>query len=383
VTIGVSGDTDIEMDEGFTVTLSNPTNGAVLGTADAGGSILNDDSFNPVCPAAGDLVITEIIQNPSAVGDSNGEWFEVYNPTGMVIDMNGMIVRDAGGDSHTIVGTLNVPAGGYVVLGINADMTTNGGVTVDYEYSGISLGNGADEVIIECSGTVIDSVGYDGGPNFPDPNGASMNLDPGQLTATANDDGANWCEATTSYGDGDSGTPGMANDACGGGSVPSCTNLTAPANGAVEFSPAGTLTWAAATGDLAGYKLTIGTTPGGTEILDNVDVGTVTTYDPAGYLPYDATVYVTIVPFNGNGDAMGCTEESFATADCIPDLMVVADPILEPLHKSLGELNSNSSRVEAGTMVDFRSDVGIVLSADFTVEIEAEFTAEIEACGGN
>jgi hypothetical protein len=95
------------------------------------------------------------------------------------------------------------------------DMGTNGGVNIDYVY-GTSwfLANGADEVVLECSGTEIDRVEYDGGPNFPDPTGASMNLNPNNLNGTDNDTGSNWCESTSTYGDGDLGTPGAANDAC-------------------------------------------------------------------------------------------------------------------------------------------------------------------------
>ncbi len=41
-----------------------------------------------------------------------------------------------------------------------------------------------------------------------------MNLDPASANTTANDDGANWCEATASFGSGDLGTPGAANTEC-------------------------------------------------------------------------------------------------------------------------------------------------------------------------
>jgi gliding motility-associated-like protein len=44
ITVNVSGDTDIEPNETFTVTLSNPSGGATLGTATATGTIQNDDS---------------------------------------------------------------------------------------------------------------------------------------------------------------------------------------------------------------------------------------------------------------------------------------------------------------------------------------------------
>ncbi|UCH26910.1 MAG: lamin tail domain-containing protein, partial [Trueperaceae bacterium] len=86
--------------------------------------------------AAGDVVINEIMQNPSAVPDSDGEWFELVNTTGSAIDIDGWTIRDDDSDSHVINngGPLIVPAGGFLVLGNNADAGTNGGVTVGYQY---------------------------------------------------------------------------------------------------------------------------------------------------------------------------------------------------------------------------------------------------------
>ena len=50
ITVNVNGDTDVESDEGFVVTLSSPTGGATITTAAANGTIQNDDaaSGNPV-----------------------------------------------------------------------------------------------------------------------------------------------------------------------------------------------------------------------------------------------------------------------------------------------------------------------------------------------
>ncbi len=165
------------------------------------------------CPLpAPELVIHEIMNNPSAVGDGDGEWFEIYNPTGSAIDIDGWTIEDNDFDSHLINngGPLPVPAGGFVVLGNNADSASNGGVSVDYEYSGFFLSNSADEVVLLDTVLVeVDRVEYDGGPVFPDPTGASMALvDP----ALDNNDGTNWCTSTTPFGDGDLGTPGLAND---------------------------------------------------------------------------------------------------------------------------------------------------------------------------
>jgi len=191
--------------------------GFLENTIDGFGMHTSDCTTPPVSTEEGDIIVTEIMNNPSAVSDSEGEYFEVYNTTGSDIDLDGWTISDDGADSHVIDDSLIVPAGGYAVLGNNADMGSNGGAPVDYSYgSGWFLSNGGDEVILtDPSGTEIDRVEYDGGPNFPDPTGASMNLDPMALDFTSNDNGSNWCTSTSAYGDGDLGTPGAANDMCG------------------------------------------------------------------------------------------------------------------------------------------------------------------------
>ncbi|MFD2551242.1 gliding motility-associated C-terminal domain-containing protein [Bizionia sediminis] len=93
---------------------------------------------------------------------------------------------------------------------------------------------------------------------------------------------------------------------------PSCSNLLSPANGDTGVDINANLSWQPATGIPTGYTLTVGTTPGGNDIVDNLDVGLSTSYD-LPQLEYSTTYYVTITPFNANGDAVGCTEQSFTT----------------------------------------------------------------------
>lgn len=89
-----------------------------------------------------------------------------------------------------------------------------------------------------------------------------------------------------------------------------------------DFPIDGTLTWSAASGAPTGYKISVGSSSGGTDIANNFDVGTATSYTPTG-LGYDASYFVTITPYNTNGDATGCSEESFATeANPATDLTV-------------------------------------------------------------
>ncbi|MCP3996200.1 MAG: lamin tail domain-containing protein [bacterium] len=162
------------------------------------------------CGSAPGLVINEVMQNAKAVSDANGDWFEIYNPTGSAVDLTGWTIRDDDSDSHTVAGPLVVPSGGFLVIGRNGNTATNGGVAVDYATgSEILLHNNFDELIlIAPSGVRVDRVVWDDGRTFPDPTGASMTL---VAPASDNSMGANWCTATTPFGDGDLGTPGQAN----------------------------------------------------------------------------------------------------------------------------------------------------------------------------
>ncbi len=165
--------------------------------------------------APGDLVITEIMQNPDAVADNDGEWFEIHNPGGTALDITGLQIGDDASLRLQVTAPTIIAAGGYLVVGRGTDTGVNGGVSVDIVYTASNFANGADAVVIATgTGAVIDQVAYDGGPVFPDPTGASMSLDPSRYDAVANDDGASWCEAVDAYGLGDLGTPGAANPSC-------------------------------------------------------------------------------------------------------------------------------------------------------------------------
>jgi hypothetical protein len=161
--------------------------------------------------APGDVVINEVMQNPAAVTDAAGEWFELYNATAVPIALDDWRIESGGSEAHTISsgGTLVIPAGGYVVLGKNGDPALNGGYTASYVYPTISLGNGSDALVVREGTVAIDSVAWDDGATFPDPDGATMEL---SSTTADNSVGSNWdANTTTPYGLGDFGTPGAAN----------------------------------------------------------------------------------------------------------------------------------------------------------------------------
>ena len=157
------------------------------------------------------IVINEIMKNPSAVSDASGEWFELYNGGETAVDLCGSTIKDSGNDEFTITcdDSFVIAAGEYVVLASNGDSESNGGLSVNYTYTygSFKLANTSDEIIlIDAAGEEADRVEYDS--SFPDPIGASIALtDP----SVDNSNGANWNVSTLVYGAGDRGTPGQNN----------------------------------------------------------------------------------------------------------------------------------------------------------------------------
>lgn len=181
--------------------------------------------------AAGEVRISELMPR-SRSGSDNGEWFELWNTTGVEVDLGGCEICDddcdGSGNEHTIAGQLLVPAGGYVTLG---DFDVQG-FTIDYNYgTGITLSNSSDDLRIECGGTLIDSVRYET---------STSNLDPGEILISTSTPGVaaqlipddvarlavhgditrTWCSTLPSnnYGNNGSndlvGSPGAANPEC-------------------------------------------------------------------------------------------------------------------------------------------------------------------------
>jgi hypothetical protein len=158
------------------------------------------------------------MNDSDAVSDTVGEWLEIYNSTGADIDLNGWTLKDDGNDSHTFSTSVIVPSGVFFVMGRGpADPSQNGGLNLDHSYGNgvFTLGNGGDEIIIlDPSLNEIDRVEYGSANGFPDGGpGLSISLDP-TLLNDDNNVGSNWCLSTSVYGDGDLGTPGLANDVC-------------------------------------------------------------------------------------------------------------------------------------------------------------------------
>jgi hypothetical protein len=164
------------------------------------------------CPVEGDIVITEIMPNPASVDDNAGEWFELKNVSGNSASLTGCSIHD---DSmtHNIVGPLTVGAGEFLLFAVNGKVNTNGGLIVDYVYTGFAFANPGDSLTLKCGFSDIDKVDFDS-ITYPYAPGVSMQLDPVFEDHLDNNDVANWCAGVARYGDGDFGSPGEQNGAC-------------------------------------------------------------------------------------------------------------------------------------------------------------------------
>ena len=92
---------------------------------------------------------------------------------------------------------------------------------------------------------------------------------------------------------------------------PGCTTLASPADGQTNVPVQSVIRWRYSP-TATSYRLSIGTTPGGSEVLNNAVI-TDLSYNPPADLQPETDYYVTIIPENRLGQATNCDEFSFRT----------------------------------------------------------------------
>lgn len=109
--------------------------------------------------------------------------------------------------------------------------------------------------------------------------------------------------------------------------LPNCTALSSPLNLEENVYVFTDLTWDEAL-NAEGYILSIGTSSGSTDILNNFDLGNQLTYDLSNELPENTEIFVQVIPYNTTGNAIDCLEESFITETIpvIPDCTMLILP---------------------------------------------------------
>lgn len=133
---------------------------------------------------------------------------------------------------------------------------------------------------------------------------------------------------------------------------PPCTILVAPDNDATNVTAVTDIIWAYAP-TATSYVVSIGTSEGGTDILNEVNVGNALSYNPPMDLPQDLRIYVTIRPENENGSMAPCTVESFFTGE-------VDDPC-EETDEITGEITSFRPEIELPTRFTKCIDSGPIM----------------------
>ena len=108
---------------------------------------------------------------------------------------------------------------------------------------------------------------------------------------------------------------------------PSCSTFTTPVDDSIDVLEDTAINWTQATGGATGYRISIGTSTGGVDIVNDLDLGNVLTYTPSTPLAYSTEYFVNVTPYNSNGDAQGCAELSFTTREEPPAGTVCGNPI--------------------------------------------------------
>jgi len=174
ITVNVQGDTTVEPDENFTVTLSTPTNGATITTATATGTIQNDDVAVPTLAIAatsasqtegnsGSKAFTfTVTRADNTTGSNNVNWAVTgsgSNPTNATDFVGGLLpsgtVSFASGETSKVI-TVNVQGDTTVELNENFTVTlsnaTNGATITTALVTGTILNDDISVTPIETFG---------------------------------------------------------------------------------------------------------------------------------------------------------------------------------------------------------------------------------------
>jgi len=189
-----------------------------------------DDGGAPraiVPPAAGKLVISEVLANPAPFpdptnpdvlvnDDAHREWFEVANLGTTAFDLNELRVGRIGAPGAPVQSArcISVAAGQRAVFARSNDPAQNGMLPrVDATFS-FTLVDSNGDVQIAHGADVLDAASWKSVTS-----GVTRQLDPGHLTTADNDDRLGdqrfFCAGQAPYGDlTNHGTPGAANAPC-------------------------------------------------------------------------------------------------------------------------------------------------------------------------
>ncbi|REC70584.1 T9SS type A sorting domain-containing protein [Chryseobacterium rhizosphaerae] len=98
--------------------------------------------------------------------------------------------------------------------------------------------------------------------------------------------------------------------------IPACPMVGYPGNNSTFIPVSPDITWNAPQG-ATGYKISIGTTPGGTDIVNQQSV-TTNNFTPTSPLAIDTDYYLKVTAVGAGGESVGCSVIKFRTAPAAP-----------------------------------------------------------------
>ena len=212
-TYTINIDTKVPGDVSVTITFNNNTENLTF--------YLTDDGFVEKSNySKGAFLITEIMCNPEKIGDTKGEWVEIYNNTSEEHNIKGFVLKRSATDFIQITDNLIIPSMGYAVLANSSD--AGSGEEIDYVYgTGLLLTNTDLYLDLATGGTdgtdgfTISSIDMNGFKKNDE--GKSMQLNLANINTTeiidttAAKSSDNWSNSTVTFSTGDYGTPGKEN----------------------------------------------------------------------------------------------------------------------------------------------------------------------------
>lgn len=133
--------------------------------------------------------------------------------------------------------------------------------------------------------------------------------------------------------------------------IPNCPAVSYPADNATLIPVSPNITWNASAGATS-YKVSIGTTPGGTNVA-NQQVVTTTSFTPSTPLSINTTYYLKVVAVGAGGESVGCSDTKFKTLPPPPSNDECASAVTLTVNPDL-----NCGSVTAGTTVS-ATDSGV------------------------
>ena len=189
-------------------------------------ALIDEDFIYP-----GALLFSEVLYDPMAVPDQDGEYIEIANVSDLYIDITNWTLTNAMGQSFTFEGDIEAPGsrasasatgtavvlspGMVLLLALDDDALSNGGLDPDVLYHDLALGNASGALSLWAGDLEVDALSYDETTSWPDAPGHAIERDPACLEPFLSELGDCWCIATEQWArESDFGSPGAVNASC-------------------------------------------------------------------------------------------------------------------------------------------------------------------------